>query len=166
MTEREKHGKALWDFATYFYRAPGIQSACLAMQDQAGADVPFLIFLVCAAQRGQTFEAEDLRRIDSAIAQWRHDVVQPLRQIRRQLKSSPQASVQRFREIVKAAELEAEREEIARLSPFLIEKTATQQMNIADLTLYNMRAYIQLIPSAEGPHLDEFLARVREFHGR
>jgi len=159
---------ALWDFALRFYGAPGVQGACLAMQEEGGADVPLLIFLVFAAMRGQPIREEELRRIDGTISPWRRDVVRHLRHARRALRSSPAPEAQNLRETIKAAELEAERQQLAMLSDFLDDAVSPDRSGAGSLDIMSnvrasLAAYAALLPSLDGPHLAGFIERTTEF---
>jgi len=165
----EDKARALWDFALRFYGAPGVQDACLAMQDEGGADVPLLILLVFAAMRGQPIREEELRRIDGTISPWRRDVVRHLRHARRALRSSPAPEAQNLRETIKAAELEAERQQLAMLSDFLDDAVSPDRSgagsspDIMNNVRASLAAYAALLPSLDGPHLAGFIERTTEF---
>lgn len=153
---------ALWNFALKFYGSPGVQQACLALQDEGGADVPLVIFLVFAAMHGRSLDVEDLRRIEDAIGPWRRDVVQTLRHARRALRTAPGADAQRLREKVKAAELEAERQELVTLAGFMPE-AAAETPDVARCARASLTAYAALAPSIEGAPLTDFLELVARF---
>lgn len=102
----------LWSFSLAVYARPGVAAACLDLQDRLGQDVNLLLFAAwagrdCAAR----LTAEDLDRIDGAVAGWRDGMVRPLRALRRQAKTEDPALYKRL----KAAELEAERVQQDRL---------------------------------------------------
>lgn len=154
--------EALWAFALRFYGFPGVQEACLALQDDGGADVPLAISLVFAATRGRSLEIEDIRQIEATISPWRHDVVEPLRHARRALRVFPSSEAQHLRDKVKAAELEAERQEMALIARFLPDVASS----VADIPLHarnSMAAYAALVPSLIGEPLDNFLEHVALF---
>ena len=118
MTATES-GSAFWRFSLGFYAIPGVAPACLELQDEANVDVNLLLFLLFLAQEGRAVTRDDVARIDASIAPWRAEVVEPLRTIRRQLKTGvgdiPPASSEALRTMVKKIELEAERLEQGRL---------------------------------------------------
>ena len=104
---------AFWRFSLAFYALPGVAPACLRLQDEGGADVNLMLFLLFLAKAGRTARAEDIRRIDAALTPWREGVVKPLRTLRRALKDGiepidPQAR-EGYRNQIKKVELEAER---------------------------------------------------------
>jgi uncharacterized protein (TIGR02444 family) len=103
----------LWAFSLAFYARPDVSPACLRCQDEAGADVDLLLFLLWQAQAGAQFSADEIAAIDRDVQAWREQVIEPLRAVRRYLKGREAAGL---REAVKAAELAAERLELDALS--------------------------------------------------
>lgn len=107
----------LWRFAEELYRRPGVEAACLQLQEQ-GADVCLLLCaawlerrqVACNAQRGDALR--DLAR------PWQEQVVLPLRQLRQGWRASAQSdkALAQLRERVKRLELSAERELLQRLA--------------------------------------------------
>lgn len=101
----------IWDYARAVYAAPGFSAAALRVQDECGADVCVLIWLLW---RGRGVTAAGLRVVLDEIAPWRQAVVLPLRAARRGMKGVPGA--EGVRERVAALEIEAEREQLERLA--------------------------------------------------
>ncbi|MFV3076458.1 TIGR02444 family protein [Niveispirillum fermenti] len=104
----------LWPFSLAVYAGPDVAAACLLAQDEHGADVNLLLWAAWLGARGHVLTPVELSAARHATAPWRQDVVQPLRALRRRLKSGPapapeDAATQALRAQVKAAELEAER---------------------------------------------------------
>jgi len=110
---------AFWRFSLRFYALPDVAPACLELQDKAGVDVNLMLFLLFLADGKRTLTKTDVAQLDAAIARWRNDVVVPLRDLRRRLKSGigdiPPAESDGLRNMVKRVELEAERLEQSRL---------------------------------------------------
>lgn len=102
----------LWDFALALYSRPGVEAACLHLQDDAGLDVLELLWRLWLYRHG--LAAGDL---PETVRLWQAEVTVPLRRLRRQLKAeaAERESVAALRQRLKAAELEAEREALARL---------------------------------------------------
>jgi uncharacterized protein (TIGR02444 family) len=102
----------LLDFSLRFYVLPGVQEACLALQDRDAADVNMVLFALWAASNGRPLTEAELEAADRAALYWRDAVVRPLRAVRRGLSAPPAdadgAQTQALREAVKAAELKAE----------------------------------------------------------
>lgn len=118
-----------WDFAVSVYARPGVQAACLALQDRRGADVVALMALLHAAAAGRAIPSEPrLRKALAQVAPWRAQAVLPLRAIRRALKDwqftgrpGPAPDAETARQAVATAELAAERVELETLSAALAE---------------------------------------------
>jgi uncharacterized protein (TIGR02444 family) len=106
-------GSPFWRFSLRFYRLPGAAEACIRLQEEAGADVNLLLFLLWHGTQLRRLSGQEVERLEQKIAPWRDRAVIPLRAIRRALKS-PQGlveagSAEAFRTRIKAVELEAER---------------------------------------------------------
>ncbi len=97
----------LWDFVCALYARPGVAQACLALQDEYGADVPLLLAAIWhgSAARG-VLSAVRARRWKAHARAWRTQIVAPLRQARRALKTHEAADLYAA---VKRAELAAEK---------------------------------------------------------
>ncbi|HYD99507.1 MAG TPA: TIGR02444 family protein [Alphaproteobacteria bacterium] len=104
---------ALWAFALRVYARPGVQPACLALQDGHGRDVLLLLWAAWLGGLGHRLTAAEAAGAEAALAPWREAVVRPLRAVRRGLKAgpppAPSPATEALRDRVKAAELEAER---------------------------------------------------------
>jgi uncharacterized protein (TIGR02444 family) len=102
-----------WRFSLRFYRQPGVSGACIALQDNCGVDVNLLLFLFWLADDGQLLSADEVRRLDNKVRDWRNLTVVPIRDARRKLKGTETlidpAKQEAFRTKIKAVELEAER---------------------------------------------------------
>lgn len=120
MESDDPPGAEIWSFMLRLYARPGVASACLRLQDEAGVDVPLLLAAFFAVSQGHSLGADEAARLDADVAEWRRNVVQPLRALRRGMKAD--GTVQRLpegralREDVKALELRAERIEAAMLA--------------------------------------------------
>jgi uncharacterized protein (TIGR02444 family) len=106
-----------WTFIIRLYGDPGVQRACLLLQDSFGVDVSLLLTLVWYAAHGTGVDDGDVEALDQAVASWRGDVVKPLRTIRREIKPAAEhdGTVAGFRTKIKSIEIEAEQIEIALL---------------------------------------------------
>jgi len=113
MSEPSTAGSPFWRFSLQLYRRPGVADACITLQEEAGADVNLLLFLLWQAAQRRILSVDEVAGLEAKVAAWRERAVVPLRAIRRALKS-PQALVEAgaaeaFRTRIKAVELEAER---------------------------------------------------------
>ena len=96
-----------WDYSLFVYDAPGVAAACLSAQDDWGLDVNVVLYAGWLASMGRELTAEHLEGVDGAVVGWRIRAVEPLRRLRRDLKTLPGAD--ELRQQVKALELSAER---------------------------------------------------------
>ena len=102
---------SLWDFAVALYARPGVEAACLTLQDDHGQCVDLLLWRLWAL--GRRIGAGDLARAATLARDWEGAVTAPLRAARRAL-AAPAAGIADsarlvLRGQVKAAELAAER---------------------------------------------------------
>jgi uncharacterized protein (TIGR02444 family) len=104
--------RSLWNYAVENYRRPPVAAACLALQDNAGADINLLLTAAWLAARGCAWRCEDVERLTRLCADWRARCLLPLREVRRYLKETQAREL--YREL-KKLELEAERRQLALL---------------------------------------------------
>lgn len=76
----------LWDYALALYATPGVQAACLALQDRRGADVNLILFGCWLGACGRRLDADGLTRARDEALAWQAELVGPLRAARRGLK--------------------------------------------------------------------------------
>ena len=104
---------AFWRFSLRFYRRPEVPPVCLALQDQHHVDVNLMFFILFLATNGRQLSVDDVRAIDASIRDWRERVVQPLRAVRRDLKTGIKPidvqAAEALRSAIKRDELQAER---------------------------------------------------------
>ncbi len=110
---RRTPARSLWDFSIAVYARPGVAPACLALQDRRGVDVNVLLLCCWAGASGRLLSKLDLAAALVAVREWRDEVVQPLRALRRRLKAGvagiPTDQAEAMRRRVADLELEAER---------------------------------------------------------
>lgn len=107
----------LWCFAQELYRQPGVEAACLQLQEQ-GADI---CLLLCGAWlERQQIACDEARAdaLDKLARPWQEQVILPLRQLRLHWREAAQddKALAQLREQVKQLELAAEREQLQRLA--------------------------------------------------
>ena len=138
-----------WDFSLALYARPDVQRACLELQDTQAADVNLLLFLLFQASRGQPVTTEEIIAMDNEVRAWRESIIQPLRQLRRQLKTpllpiSPEAQ-SRLREQIKGLELTTEQLEQAFLETLRFTTPAVSGSTLAEqqpaIALNNLQRY-------------------------
>ncbi|WP_290784335.1 TIGR02444 family protein [Halomonas sp.] len=119
-------GQPLWEFALALYGQPGVESACLALQDQARVDVCELLWR-CWLLRHGVVPGPTAEEGLVEVLRWQREVTAPLRRLRRRLK--PEANVRpgvaELRETLKHAELQAERETLDRLERLALADSST-----------------------------------------
>ncbi|MBC7781781.1 MAG: TIGR02444 family protein, partial [Proteobacteria bacterium] len=117
-----------WSFSLRLYARPEVPPACLALQDEGGADVNLVLFLLYLADRGRLLDATEIAGLERATRVWRVQVVEPLRNVRRVLKTDvdafTQARTAAFRDEVKRIELGAEKLEQSTLEALAPATTA------------------------------------------
>ncbi|MFO3673055.1 TIGR02444 family protein [Pseudomonas protegens] len=106
----------LWSFALKTYALPGVQEACLQLQD-GGANVCLLLCGAWLGQRGVDCDKQRLQALEELAAPWYQEVVEPLRKLRIEWRAAAASDVQlsTLREQLKALELDAERQLLLRL---------------------------------------------------
>lgn len=100
----------LWNFAVRLYARPGVEDACLQLQE-AGGDVCLLLAGAWLQRRGVPCRAPYLKALQALAEPWQREVVAPLRQLRRDWRTAAAADAElaTLRERIKQLELEAER---------------------------------------------------------
>ncbi|MBI5069612.1 MAG: TIGR02444 family protein [Deltaproteobacteria bacterium] len=104
----------LWRFSLALYARPGVEAACLWLQERWGADVNLLLLCCWLERLGRRADAALLRRAQRQVAGWRAEAVLPLRRVRRRLRriaGPARAWVEPVRRAAQAAELRAEQVE-------------------------------------------------------
>ena len=104
--QKSSMDKRFWDFSLNIYGVPGVAPACLRCQDEAGADVNLILFLLWRAAAGYRLAEGEIASLDAHVTRWREHVVGPLRAMRRELKSESLDETGAFRERIKTVELE------------------------------------------------------------
>jgi len=89
----------------------------LALQDEFGADVNIALFGLWRAKQGRSLSPSEFAALDILVAEWRENVVQPARRLRRAIKNSQDgsAAVSELYGSVKHVQLNSERIEQARM---------------------------------------------------
>ncbi|MGH7031333.1 MAG: TIGR02444 family protein [Stellaceae bacterium] len=110
----------LWRFSLTYYARPGVAAALVALQDRERLDVSLILFALWLGTSGRgRLDRQGLTAADRAVRAIRRDIVEPLRALRRRLRSHPDPDIQRLREAVKAIEIEAEKTALHRLAASL-----------------------------------------------
>lgn len=113
---RDTREETFWDFSLRTYGAEGVPAACLALQDELGADVNLVLYCCWAGGRAAPLDDGAFEQAFAFSREWASGVVQPLRSARRWMKKAGCASgsvdpddCMALRERIKAVELQAEK---------------------------------------------------------
>jgi uncharacterized protein (TIGR02444 family) len=167
-SHRHSPESPFWRFSLRFYGRPGVAEACLLLQDKTGADVNLLLFLLFLAERKRQFSADEIARLDAAVAQWRESVVKPLRALRRGLKAGiefiPGTVIETFRSQVKRLELESEQIEQHRLEEFAGDNAGMPADSRMDAAQSNVAAYCSRLANVPPEAVAAILHSFADFH--
>jgi uncharacterized protein (TIGR02444 family) len=116
--------EAAWNGIAALYADPAVARELLRRQDEEGLDVTLQLFAHWAAAQGVALDAGALADADAFVAEWRAQVVAPLRALRRAMKTmqvpgADRSRVETVRSQVQAAELAAERAQVQLLCEWL-----------------------------------------------
>jgi uncharacterized protein (TIGR02444 family) len=146
-----------WDYALELYRRPGVEAACLELQERHGLDVNLILLCCWLASRGIVADAAMLARIARAAEVWQEQLVRPLRAVRGRLKTAlrkpqPGSIAARWPELtgalrqrVLAAETDGERLEQLLLAELAAELVPTASPGVA-LASANLARYQRFAP--------------------
>jgi uncharacterized protein (TIGR02444 family) len=160
-----------WRFSLRTYRAPGVQEACLALQDRCGADVNLLLFCGWVGRDGRALDAGSLRSAVGRVGQWQSEVIAPLRLARRGLKRQlADAAVGELatplRKRVLALELQLECVEQTLLAGLAVQwPQPVPKLPARQAIANNLAGYLQLLGETVGPDEVAHLARIAQACG-
>ena len=80
--------EGFWDFSLRTYRSERVPEACLALQDEKGADVNLVLWCCWAGGHAAPLDDEVFRQALEFSVEWSHGVVKPLRSVRRWMKAT------------------------------------------------------------------------------
>jgi len=161
---------AFWQFSLAFYERPGVADACLALQDETGADVNVMFYVLFLARQLRQIDRVDAAHIDASIKGWREIAVVPLRTLRRRLKIGIEpiaiADTEALRSAVKRIELDAERIEQEWLEANVPAATlGTQATSPLAAAQTNLAAYGALLGDLSRAHVATLLAAFAQHAG-
>jgi uncharacterized protein (TIGR02444 family) len=79
--------EVFWDYSVALYGRPGVEAACIELQQRHRIDVNLVLLCLWLAERGTALDDEALARLCHAADRWQVEVVRPLRTLRRRLKA-------------------------------------------------------------------------------
>ena len=108
-----------WTYSLDLYGRSGVKDACLSLQERRGLDVNLVLWAFWLSSLGLVIDRTGMAAAEQRVSSFRTEVVQPLRAVRRQLRSimkgrpSPIAAdwpdeVTRLGDQVAASELDGE----------------------------------------------------------
>lgn len=123
----------LWSFALKTYALPGVQEACLQLQE-GGANVCLLLCGAWLGQRGVGCDERRLQELEELATPWHQEVVEPLRKLRIEWRAAAAGDKQlsALREQLKSLELEAERQLLRRLQEGVSQWPEAQAKSLDD----------------------------------
>ena len=150
MTPSQPLDTPLWAFSLTVYGGDEVPDECLALQERLGLDVNILLFAAfIGAVEGVRLEISDIAAANAEVAHWQADIVRPLRHARRALKPM---SAEGLRAQVKAAELAAEKIELASLWQWSrAELTGRPRIDRADALAENLSAVLEFYRTPDRP---------------
>ncbi len=128
----------LWPFALWLYQQPQVDTSCLALQDNIGADVNLLLYCVWHGVTRGPIETTQWHPLLTCSQYWQAQILQPLRTARRNLKSEAEA----LYELAKKAELACEQAELEALEQLTDKTPSTSKQHFS---AYNLSAYLNLL---------------------
>jgi uncharacterized protein (TIGR02444 family) len=100
-----------WQHSLLIYQQAGIERLCLRLQDEFDMDVNLVLFCHWLGATGLVVSPKQLKDVAEQVEDWRHQVVVPLRTLRRALKTM--VDVGSVIPQIKLAELKAEQHQQA-----------------------------------------------------
>ena len=153
-------GESLWDFSVRVYGQPGVEEICIRLQEGWGVDVPVLLFALWRARHGCRFSRADIQKVVGATTAWQHEVVTPIRQLRRHLRDvdllAPELAdgMQAVQKEIQESELAAERRELEYLAT--IDVGASHEPSAATISA-NITTYLGFL---DVPKPDQKMCRL------
>ncbi len=151
-----REGFAFWRFSLRTYRKRGVAEACLALQDECGADVNLLLYCCWIGSRGRKLDPRAVRSAMAGVGRWQKEVVWSLRQARRAIRKDPHGAeaeaVKLLRRSIAAVELDAEY-----LEQRLLDREAARTQPSAgnsgprEAASANLARYFEALGSTPGP---------------
>ena len=123
----------LWNYCLNLYARPGVEQACLHLQDQ-GLDVCVVLCAAWLEARGVACDEVRLGQLKACAGPWQHEVVQPLRRLRTHWREAAahDDALAALRIRVKALELEAEGTVLRRLESATLGWSSAQSQDDCD----------------------------------
>ena len=151
------YDNSLWNFAVSYYRDHEIQEQCLLLQEACDADIPLVIFSLWLSTKSVRIDLAEWQQVFNETDTWRKKVVMPLRDLRKQLKRGPTPApcndTNELREMIKLAELHAEKIELNQLESQLENKKIEQNLDFNTLAKFNLDQILARFSCNQNPSL-------------
>lgn len=99
----------LWNYSLVSYKRTGVETVCLALQDEFNLNINFLLYCCWLSTNGIRMNNTELLQQVKELRYWDQEVLMPIRQARRALVKLRIAETESLTEKVMACELDAER---------------------------------------------------------
>ena len=83
-----KQSHNFWNFSVKFYSSMNVAEACLALQEEFDLDINLLLFCLWFSRNHGEVNDELLRNVWEFSSEWKIEVVQPLRSVRKWMKGN------------------------------------------------------------------------------
>ncbi|MFT7285927.1 MAG: hypothetical protein ACI87W_000030 [Halieaceae bacterium] len=167
--DQSKVTAALWGYATAVYASAAVAGNCLRLQDECGLDVNLLLVAAWLASLHRELTAQEAVMLDTHCVFWRERVVQPLREQRRAWRNLAERAADY--KAIKALELAAEREQLARIAQCIAAQARGSFCDLGaqppggqrQLLAANLAAVLALHPGAgANPLIEDLIEAVLE----
>lgn len=156
-----------WDYSLSIYGKPGVADACVFLQDRYGLDVNIMLFCIWFASSGRgPLDGKDIDDCVRRTGDWRGQVIEPLRSIRRACRDQPlgvpEFLLQIFRPLMRDIELHAEHVEQLVLAETVRDRPAEDvagdvRVNDAEQSLF---AYVRGAGLERDASIDECIGKI------
>ncbi|HXE47814.1 MAG TPA: TIGR02444 family protein [Ramlibacter sp.] len=157
-----------WRYSLRIWRIPGVEEACLALQERCGADVNLLLFCGWTGQQGRRLDRRALKSAISRVGAWQSDVIAPLRLARQGLKRQREGAAaalpaQGLRKRLAALELDLERVEQALLADLRAQWAAVPLAESPRQAIAaSLACYLGLLAKPAGREEQVYVTRIAE----
>lgn len=138
MANTEKN--PFWQFSLQLYSQAGVLEACLSLQDRFGRPVNWVLWSLWLASQQQRLTEQVLVRAGKELHPWQQQVLQPAREVRRQIKRLAGSTSDSYLQ-AKAFELTLERYEQNHLWHLSELLEADTRLNLSCLATDNLQCY-------------------------
>lgn len=147
--------QAFWRYACALYENNRVRQICLQLQDGPFVfNVNLLLFGCYAGSNSHCIDAKAWQSALAAIGEWESEVLQPMRRLRRHLKSLGGTLYDQ----IKGAELLAEKHE----QKLILAGCTQRQASAPDLTRNNLRSYADILGAANAADVSMALDELAE----